>query len=450
MALKVLSPDLAHKTELGGVRLGVADAAALREEAAAMRERVARAAPGAAVTGFLVQSMARGLGEAIVGFRRDPEVGPVVLLGTGGVMAELFRDVSLRPAPVDLEEAREMVGEVKGLRALAGWRGLPRGDLEALARAVVSLSRLAARDDVAEAEVNPAIIGPEGEGITVADAWVVRALNEEDTAAALLRARYGAEPDFAPPDGISPGLAAILDRRVTRRYRPEPVPEPLLRTLLAAAQSAPSKSDLQQYSIIVVQDPAKIAAVADWIGTMPWIKDAPVFLFFCGDIRRGRRLCELRGLEHANDNVDTFLNATADAALAMAHLILAAEMAGLGTCPISYVRNHVERVAPMLGLPRGVFPVAGLTLGWPAARNAPSRACRSPWWCTGNATTTAGWKRPCRPTMRCDRPPSRAIRRSTARARRAAAGARTARGSSPCRSASACAPGCGSRGISLD
>ena len=192
-----------------------------------------------------------------------------------------------------------------------------------------------------------------------------------EDAAALLRARYGAEPDFAPPE-VAPGLAAILDRRVTRRYRAEPVGEPLLRTLLAAAQSAPSKSDLQQYAIVVVQDAGRIATVADWIGTMPWIKDAPAFLFFCGDIRRGRRLCELRGLEHANDNVDTFLNATADAALAMAHLILAAEMAGLGTCPISYVRNHVEKVAPLLGLPRGVFPVAGLTLGWPAARNEPS------------------------------------------------------------------------------
>jgi acyl-CoA synthetase (NDP forming) len=175
VALKVLSPDLAHKTELGGVRLGVAGPAALAEEAAAMRGRVGRAAPGARITGFLVQPMARGLGEAIVGFRRDPEVGPVVVLGTGGVAAELFRDVSLRPAPVDMEEAREMAGEVKGLRALAGWRGLPRGDLEALARAAVCLSLLAARDDVAEAEVNPAIIGPEGEGVTVADAWVVRA-----------------------------------------------------------------------------------------------------------------------------------------------------------------------------------------------------------------------------------------------------------------------------------
>ncbi len=175
VALKILSPDLAHKTELGGVRLGVADAAALRKEAAAMRGRVGRSAPGARITGFLAQPMARGLGEAIVGFRRDPEVGPVVVLGTGGVMAELFRDVSIRPAPVDTEEAREMVGEVKGLRALAGWRGLPRGDLEALACAVACLSRLAARADVAEAEVNPAIIGPEGQGITVADAWVVRA-----------------------------------------------------------------------------------------------------------------------------------------------------------------------------------------------------------------------------------------------------------------------------------
>ncbi|MBD0271734.1 MAG: acetate--CoA ligase family protein [Acetobacteraceae bacterium] len=174
VALKILSPDLAHKTEFGGVRLGIADAAALKREAEAMRGRVALAAPDAHLTGFLVQSMVQGLGEAIVGFRRDPEVGPVVMLGTGGVLAELFRDVSLRPAPVDLEEAREMVAEVKGLRALAGWRGLPRGDLEAVARAVASLSRLAARDDVAEAEVNPAIIGPEGRGVTVADAWVVR------------------------------------------------------------------------------------------------------------------------------------------------------------------------------------------------------------------------------------------------------------------------------------
>jgi succinyl-CoA synthetase beta subunit len=174
VALKILSPDLAHKTELGGVRLNIAAAAALREEAVAMQSRVARAAPGARLTGFLAQPMAKGLGEAILGFRRDPEVGPVVLLGTGGVTAELFRDVTLRLAPVAEEEAREMITEVKGLQVLAGWRGLPRGDLPALARAIAALSRLAARDDIAEAEINPLIIGPEGEGVTVADAWVVR------------------------------------------------------------------------------------------------------------------------------------------------------------------------------------------------------------------------------------------------------------------------------------
>ncbi|MBL6456233.1 acetate--CoA ligase family protein [Belnapia sp. T6] len=171
VALKILSPDLAHKTELGGVRLAIPDAATLRQEAAAMQTRVAAAAPGARLTGFLVQPMARGLGEAILGFRRDPEVGPVVLLGTGGVTAELFRDVTLRLAPVDEAEAMEMIGEVRGLQPLAGWRGLPRGDLAALARAVVAVSQLAARSDIAEAEINPLIIGPDG--VTVADAWVV-------------------------------------------------------------------------------------------------------------------------------------------------------------------------------------------------------------------------------------------------------------------------------------
>lgn len=186
----------------------------------------------------------------------------------------------------------------------------------------------------------------------------------------LIRGRYGLKPEaplpFAPAAEVPPALAAILDRRVTRRYRADaPVPEPLLQTLLAAAQSAPSKSDLQQYSVVVIQDAAKIAQIARWIGGMDWIAQAPVFLLFCGDIRRGRRVCAVHGRAHANDNVDTLINATADCALAMAHMILAADAAGLGTCPISYVRNHVEKIGPMCGLPEGVFPVAGLTLGWP-------------------------------------------------------------------------------------
>jgi acyl-CoA synthetase (NDP forming) len=174
VALKILSPDLAHKTEVGGVVLGIADAAALKVAAMEMLARVQAKAPGATITGFLVQPMAKGLAEAIIGFRRDPETGPVVLVGAGGVMAELHRDTALRCAPVDEAEARAMIEEVKGLKPLAGWRGLPKGDLDALARAIVAVSRLAAVAAVAEAEINPLIIHAEGQGVTVADAWVVR------------------------------------------------------------------------------------------------------------------------------------------------------------------------------------------------------------------------------------------------------------------------------------
>ena len=185
----------------------------------------------------------------------------------------------------------------------------------------------------------------------------------------LLRGRYGIPPEaplpFALPEAAPPGLAALLDRRVTRRCAARPVPEAMLAAVLAGAQSAPSKSDLQQYSIIAIQAPETIDRIAGWIGTMDWIRQAPVFLLFCGDVRRGRRVAALHGREHANDNVDTFLNATADAALALGFAVMAAEALGLGTCPISYVRNHVERIGPLCGLPKGVFPVAGLTLGWP-------------------------------------------------------------------------------------
>jgi len=189
--------------------------------------------------------------------------------------------------------------------------------------------------------------------------------------ASLLAARYGAAPDAAP-DTIPDALATLLDRRVTRRYRAEPVSEATLELVLAGAQSAPSKSDLQQYSIIVLRDPVRIAAIADWIGSMPWIKDAPLFLVFCGDMRRGVRLCEQHGRAHANNSLDTFLNGAVDAALALAYAISAADSLGLGTCPISYIRNHLEKVGPLLGLPPKVFPLAGLTLGWPVERNAPS------------------------------------------------------------------------------
>jgi nitroreductase/FMN reductase [NAD(P)H] len=181
----------------------------------------------------------------------------------------------------------------------------------------------------------------------------------------LLHARYGL--DVSGPE-VPPAVAALLDRRVSRRYRDEDVSDALLDALLGAAQSAPTKSDLQQYSVVVMRDRARIKRIADWIGTMDWIATAPVFLVWCGDMRRGQRLCELHGMPHANNNLDTFLNTAVDCTLAMGQFIVAADAAGLGTCPISYVRSHIEKVSPLLDLPSGVYPVAGLTVGWPVFR----------------------------------------------------------------------------------
>ena len=182
---------------------------------------------------------------------------------------------------------------------------------------------------------------------------------------ALLKGRFGVElPGVEVPDAI----AALIDRRVTRRYTEHDVPEALVDALLAAAQSAPAKSDLQQFSVVVMRDRGRIKQIADWIGTMDWIASAPVFLVWCGDMRRGQRLCAMHGMAHANNNLDTFLNTAVDCALAMAQFITAADAVGLGSCPISYVRGHIERVSPLLELPAGVYPVAGLSVGWPAFR----------------------------------------------------------------------------------
>ncbi|CAG9260111.1 acyl-CoA synthetase (NDP forming) [Paraburkholderia unamae] len=174
LAVKVLSGRLPHKTDVGGVELGIADAAQLRAATARIVENVRRHEPDVPVERVLVQPMAKGLGEALIGYRLDPQVGPVVMLAAGGVYTELYRDRSLRLAPVDLDEARAMVAEVKGLRALEGYRGKPRGDLDALARTVVAMSRLATLSDVCvvEAEVNPVMVKREGEGVLAVDALV--------------------------------------------------------------------------------------------------------------------------------------------------------------------------------------------------------------------------------------------------------------------------------------
>ena len=165
VALKAAGPALAHKTEMGAVALNLPDAASLAARGAEMRARL-----GAAARCFLAQPMARGVAEAILGYRRDPNVGPVVLLGAGGVLAEVYRDVVLRLAPVSEAEAAEMIAALKGLAPARGYRGMARGDLPALARAIAAFSRLAALPGVAEAEINPLIVLAEGDGVVMADA----------------------------------------------------------------------------------------------------------------------------------------------------------------------------------------------------------------------------------------------------------------------------------------
>ncbi len=151
-----------HKTEAGGVILDIADAAEFAT-------KVKRLNAGAVE----VQRMERGLAEAIVGYRDDPLVGPTVLVGAGGTLAEIYKDYALRVAPVSVEEAEEMIGEVKGLAVIRGYRNLPRGNVRQLAEAVAAFSRIALRPGrpVAEAEINPMIV--KRDGVVAVDGLVV-------------------------------------------------------------------------------------------------------------------------------------------------------------------------------------------------------------------------------------------------------------------------------------
>ena len=177
---KILSPDIAHKSDVGGVKVGIADAVALEQAAGDLLNEVPKRAPNARIDGVVVQEMAKGLGEAIVGFRRDPLVGPVVAVGVGGILAEVYGDVAVRPAPVDLETARSMIAEVKGFAPMRGFRGLPEGDLEGLADIVAGMSRLAlVTPPISEAEINPVIVRAKGQGAVAVDGLVVMSVAPE-------------------------------------------------------------------------------------------------------------------------------------------------------------------------------------------------------------------------------------------------------------------------------
>jgi nitroreductase len=180
-----------------------------------------------------------------------------------------------------------------------------------------------------------------------------------------LNRRFG---EMLPVDDTLAGLdelARLAGRRVQRRTTDRAVDPELLRLLCACALSAPSKSDLQQADIVIVNK-ADQAVIADLIPDQPFIRTAPVFLVFLANGRRLPEISKMRGKPFSNDHLDQFFNAAVDAGIVLATFIRAADAVGLGTCPISVIRDHSAKVSEMLRLPQRVIPVAGMTVGWPA------------------------------------------------------------------------------------
>ena len=175
VAVKIVSPEASHKTEVGGVTLGLRDAAAVRAAAEAMAARLAAHDPKARIEGFLVQEMVAGV-EIILGVREDPQFGPFMLVGLGGVMVVAMNDVALRMLPVDEDTARDMLRSLRGAPLLAEFRGRPARDTDAIVRAMVGLSQLFLdhRPWLSDLEINPLIVLGTNEGARAVDVRAVR------------------------------------------------------------------------------------------------------------------------------------------------------------------------------------------------------------------------------------------------------------------------------------
>lgn len=173
VAVKVDSPDIAHKTEVGGVALGIASAEACQEAAARILERVRTAAPSAQVDGVVVAEMVAGRAEFVIGINRDPVLGPFVAVGLGGVFVEVLGDIAFRAAPFNEAEAEALLRQLKAWPLLEGTRNLPPLDVAALSRMLARVSQIAAAvPEIEELDLNPVLVGQDGEGATIVDALV--------------------------------------------------------------------------------------------------------------------------------------------------------------------------------------------------------------------------------------------------------------------------------------
>jgi FMN reductase (NADPH) len=154
----------------------------------------------------------------------------------------------------------------------------------------------------------------------------------------------------------------------TRCYTTEPLTVSVVETIISAAQCASSSSNLQAYSVIAVQDAGKRLQLSELCGNQAHIREAPVFLAWCADLARLERACQLRGFTQVTEYTENFLMAAVDVAIAAQNAALAAESLGLGICYIGSIRNNPIEVIKLLGLPCLIFPVFGMTIGWPETK----------------------------------------------------------------------------------
>jgi acetyltransferase len=174
VVLKVVSPDISHKTDVGGVAVGIRDVATLRTSWEAMHQSIQARAHDARIEGFEVETMVEPGKEVLIGFQRDPHFGPVMVFGLGGIYVEVLRDVTFRLAPLRPLSALHMVQSVKAFPLLKGVRGEPPGDIHALTEAIERVSQLAMEiPDIVELDINPLIVKPVHQGVVAVDARIV-------------------------------------------------------------------------------------------------------------------------------------------------------------------------------------------------------------------------------------------------------------------------------------
>jgi acyl-CoA synthetase (NDP forming) len=176
VALKVQSPDILHKTEAGAVALNILGGAEARKAFEYLTVNARAFSPGADIRGVLIQPMANKGQEVILGINRDPSFGPMLMVGMGGVFVEIMKDVAFAPVPLTADDAHTLLNKLKGRKLLDGVRGEPPADVAALVELMVNLSHFAANfaDEIQEIDLNPVLVHPKGDGVTVVDALIVK------------------------------------------------------------------------------------------------------------------------------------------------------------------------------------------------------------------------------------------------------------------------------------